>query len=103
MNTRTDTESDRIEPTVRALRQLSPGGQGAVAALVRQLAEGEGIGMEPTGVLGLQSPAEGIPLWLAKLKAERLWTRTEIPAHGLGGGRGGRSEPPRNEPQEPHS
>ena len=48
MNMTANTESDRIEPTMRALRQLSPGGQGAVAALVKQLAEGEGISVEPT-------------------------------------------------------
>jgi len=34
MNPTDNTESDRIEPTIRALRQLSPGSQGAVAALV---------------------------------------------------------------------
>ena len=76
MKPTTNTISNPIEPTVRALGQLSPGSQGAVAALVRQLAEGEGISVEPTGVLGLRSPAEGIPLWLAKLKAERYSART---------------------------
>jgi len=34
MNATADTENDGIEPTMRALRQLSPSGQGAVAALV---------------------------------------------------------------------
>ena len=76
MNTTSNIESDRIEPTIRALRQLSPGNQGAVAALVRQLAESEGISVEQTGAPGLQSPAEGIPLWLAKLRAERYSART---------------------------
>lgn len=76
MNLKANIEGDRIGPTVRALQQLSPSNQGAVAALVRQLAEGEGISVEPTGVLGLRSPAEGIPLWLAKLKAERYSPRT---------------------------
>ena len=38
-----------IEPIMGALRQLSPGSQGAVAALVRQLAETEGISVKPTG------------------------------------------------------
>jgi len=46
MNPTANTESDRIDPTVRAFRQLSPGSQGAVAALVRQLAESEGISVE---------------------------------------------------------
>ena len=79
MNTTANIENKQIDPTIWAIRQLSPSSQGAVAALVRQLAEGEGISVEPTGVLGLRSPAEGIPLWLANLKAERLWTRSEIP------------------------
>jgi len=33
MNATANIEGDRIEPTVRALQQLSPGSQGAVAAL----------------------------------------------------------------------
>jgi len=48
MNTTANIESDRIEPTMRALRQLSPGSQGAVAALVRQLAEGDGLKLRET-------------------------------------------------------
>ena len=39
MNATANIEDDRIEPVVRPFRQLSPGSQGAVAALVRQLAE----------------------------------------------------------------
>jgi len=34
MNLTANAESNPIEPTVRALRQLSPSSQGAVAALV---------------------------------------------------------------------
>ena len=49
MNTTANIENKQIESIVWALRQLSPGSQGAVAALVRQLAESEGIGVEPTG------------------------------------------------------
>ncbi len=49
MNTTANIEGDLIEPIMGALRQLSPVSQGAVAALVRQLAEKEGISMEPTG------------------------------------------------------
>jgi len=49
MNTTANIEGDLIEPTMRALRQLSPASQGAVAALVRQLAETEGISVELTG------------------------------------------------------
>jgi integrase len=76
MNPTANMESNRIDPTVWALRQLSPGSQGAVAALVRQLAESEGVSVEPADAPGLRSPAEGIPLWLAKLKAERYSART---------------------------
>ena len=52
MNPTVDTESNMIEPTVRELQQLSPGGQGAVAALVRQLAESEGISVEQIDAIG---------------------------------------------------
>jgi hypothetical protein len=34
MNLTANTEKDRIEPTIWAIRQLSPSSQGAVAALV---------------------------------------------------------------------
>jgi hypothetical protein len=76
MNATVNIESDPIEPVMRAFRQLSPGSQGAVATLVRQLAKSEGISVEQTGNPGIRSPAEGIPLWLAKLKAERYSART---------------------------
>jgi integrase len=76
MNTAANTESNTIEPTIKALGQLSPSSQGAVIALVRQLAEREGISVELSNTLVLQSPAEGIPLWLAKLRSERYAQRT---------------------------
>jgi integrase len=76
MNPTTNTESNVIEPVMWAFGQLSPASQGAVAALVRQLAESEGVNVEETGGPGLRSPAEGIPLWIAKLKAERYSART---------------------------
>ena len=76
MNPTANTGSNPIEPTVRALGQLSPSSQNAVVALVKQLAEREGINMEPTNAPGIQTPAEGIPLWLAKLRAERYAQRT---------------------------
>ena len=77
MNPTTDSRNNMMEPIMRAFQQLSPGSQGAVAALVRQLAESEGIiSVEQAGNPGLRSPAEGIPLWLAKLKAERYSART---------------------------
>ncbi len=65
-----------LEPTIRALHQLSPNGQQADIALVGQLAEGEGITVMQTQSPGIQAPIEGIPLWLAKLRAERYSART---------------------------
>ncbi|MFC1941544.1 tyrosine-type recombinase/integrase [Chloroflexota bacterium] len=65
-----------LEPTVRALQQLSPQSQETAIALISQLAQREGVNMPLTSAPGLQSPAEGIPLWVAKLKAERYSTRT---------------------------
>jgi hypothetical protein len=59
-----------------ALGQLSPSSQGAVIALVTQLAEREGISVALAESPGIQSPAEGIPLWLAKPRAERYSQRT---------------------------
>ena len=66
-----NADSSSIEPTVRALGQLSPSSQGAAVALIRQLAEREGISVESANAPGLQSTVEGILLWLAKLRAER--------------------------------
>ena len=58
MNTTANIESDRIEPTVWALRQLSPGSQTAAEALVRQLAEGDGLKLRETSP---RSPTPGLP------------------------------------------
>jgi len=65
-----------MEPVVRVLNQLSLQSQGIAASLVRQLAEREGINVPLSSAPGLQSPAEGIPLWTAKLRAERYSERT---------------------------
>jgi hypothetical protein len=46
MNPTADTDINMIEPVIRALRQLSPGSQGAVAAHVRQLADSEGVSVQ---------------------------------------------------------
>jgi len=46
MNPTADTDSNMIEPVMRALRQLSPGSQGASVALVRQLADSEGVSVQ---------------------------------------------------------
>ena len=65
-----------LEPTIKALCQLSPQSQETVISLARQLAEREGINVPLAQAPGLQSPIEGIPLWVAKLKAERYSGRT---------------------------
>jgi len=75
MNTES-ISSNSLEPTIRALHQLSPSSQQVVMALVRQLAEREGINIPSAQAPGLQSPIEGLPLWAAKLKAERYSERT---------------------------
>jgi integrase/recombinase XerD len=69
-------DNSSLEPTVRALQHLSPQGQEMAVSLVRQLAEREGISVEAAAYIGLQSPIEGIPLWTAKLRAERYSPRT---------------------------
>jgi hypothetical protein len=48
MNPIANIENKQIEPAMRALRQLSPGSQGTVAALVRQLSEGDGLNLRET-------------------------------------------------------
>lgn len=58
-----------LEPTVRALRQLSPQSQSLVASTVKQLAEREGVDVPPAPTPGLKAPTDGIPMWLAKLRA----------------------------------
>lgn len=65
-----------LESTVKALNAISPPNQELVAILVRQLAEREGINVGISPTPGLQTPAEGIPLWVAKLKQEGYSRRT---------------------------
>jgi len=55
---------------------MSPQSQELVSSLVRQLADREGISIALTASPGLQTPIEGIPLWVAKLKSERYSPRT---------------------------
>ncbi len=66
MNQQLTNGNQSLEPTIGALSQLSPNSQRAVIALVRQLAEGEGVNVALASTPGLQSPIEGIPLWLAE-------------------------------------
>ena len=56
-----------LEPAVRALAQLTPRSQELALTLIGQLAQGEGITMSRASSF-LGTPAEGIPLWLAKLR-----------------------------------
>jgi len=70
------TNDNELEPAVRAFHQLSPQSREIAASLVRQLAEREGITVALTASQGLQTPTEGIPLWVSKLKAERYSERT---------------------------
>ena len=70
------TADNALEPTVRALNQLSPQSQETIVSLVRQLAGREGITVAMTQAPGLQTPIEGVPMWLAKLRAERYSERT---------------------------
>ena len=58
-----------LAPSVAALGQMSPVAQQAVVALIRQLAEAEGIQVASTLAPGLQAPAEGIDLWITHLLA----------------------------------
>ena len=68
--------NNALEPTVRALQQLSPQNQETIISLVRQLAGREGVTVASAQSPGLQTPTEGVPLWLAKLRAERYSERT---------------------------
>jgi hypothetical protein len=58
MNPIANIENKQIEPAMRALRQLSPGSQGTVAALVRQLSEGDGLNLRETSA---RSPTPSLP------------------------------------------
>jgi len=65
----------RIQPSVKALAQLSPQNQDLVVHLIRQLAQREGINVALTPGT-LTTPAEGIPLWVADMKAREYSPRT---------------------------
>lgn len=64
----TSPANDSIAPAAKALGALSPGNQELVITLIRQLAEREGVSWVSSAVPGLQTPAEGILIWLAHLK-----------------------------------
>ena len=66
------------EPLATALNQLSATSKEIVASLIRQLADREGISDPIQPSPGLQTPAEGIDLWTAKLRSECRSGRTGI-------------------------
>ena len=65
-----------VEPVARAMQGLSKQSQELIAILVRQLAKREGVNISINTLQGLKTPAEGIPLWIAKLKQEGYSKRT---------------------------
>ena len=60
MSTMVNRYGNTLEPTVKALGQLSPQSQETIIALVGQLAQREGINVPLTASSGLQTPTERI-------------------------------------------
>jgi len=67
---------DSHDDIANALGRLSPQGRALVADLIRRLSGGEGINPNVSTEHRLDKPADGIPLWAAKLRAERRSERT---------------------------
>ncbi len=65
-----------LESLVRTLQALSPRSRELVAIMVNQLAEQEGITIPKGPSQVLNKPADGIPLWIAKLKQESFARKT---------------------------
>ena len=65
----------RLEPSVRALNQLSPQNQQIIISLIHQLAQTEGINVALSPST-LATPSEGILLWIADLKSRGYSRRT---------------------------
>lgn len=61
-----------LEPTVRAIVSLSPASLQLVSSLVRQLAEREGIDVGTQSASRISCPADGVPLWVAKMTQESM-------------------------------
>lgn len=68
---------EQLQPSISALRQLSPPSQELVVNLIRQLAERENIAVPLTPTTGLQTPADGMELWESHLTAQN-WSRNTI-------------------------
>ena len=65
-----------LDPYFQALAQIPPEDQQMVLSLIRGLAERNGVTVPHTVAPSLQTLDEGIPLWVASLKAERYSPRT---------------------------
>ena len=59
-----------LEPVVSALLSLSPASMELVTSLVRQLAVREGIDLGAERKSRISCPADGVPMWTAKLRQE---------------------------------
>ena len=70
------TKVSGLDGLISAIKRLSPGGLGLVAPLVRRLAEREGVDMAADKAPEAVSPADGIGLWVTKLRGERRSERT---------------------------
>jgi hypothetical protein len=65
-----------LSPYLQALEQLPAADQQMVLNLIRGLAERNRVTIAHTAAPELQTLEEGIPLWLASLKAEQYSPRT---------------------------
>jgi len=65
-----------LEPYIQALAQMTPANQQIVLNLICGLAEKDNVPLMQTVASGLQTPREGILLWLASMKAEQYSPRT---------------------------
>ena len=70
------TEDTGLDGLISAMKMLSLGSLELVAPLVRKLAEREGITIEATKPPQAMSPADGIELWVTKLRGERRSDKT---------------------------
>lgn len=70
------TEDTGLDGLISAMKRLSPASQELVEPLVRKLAEREGIAIEATKPPQVVSIADGIELWVTKLRGERRSHKT---------------------------
>lgn len=64
------TVGQEMEPIIMAMTGLSPASMELVTSLVKQLAAREGIDMGADRKARIACPADGVPLWVAKLRQE---------------------------------